>query len=96
MQTHQIQISHGREKVNQIRSELFAFPEVLEVFTTGRPDALVVVHSGRPHPAEWLRALRAVGCEAPPRRPAVAPGYERPRGEAGDPKPQTTSLRRAA
>jgi hypothetical protein len=96
LQTHQIQISHGREKVNQIRSELFAFPEVLEVFTTGRPDALVVVHSGRPHPGEWLRALRAVGCETPPRRRAVAPGKGRPGAEARDREPQTTTLRRAA
>lgn len=71
MQTHQIHISNGRDKVHEIRSELFAFPEVLEVFITGRPDALVVVCTGRPHPGEWLRALRAVGYEAPSRHRAV-------------------------
>jgi hypothetical protein len=49
--------------VNEVRSELFNFPEVLDVFITGRQDALVVVCSGRPRPGEWLRALRRVGYE---------------------------------
>lgn len=61
MQTHQIHISGARERVHEIRSELFDFPEVLEVFVTGRSDVLVVVHAGRPRPGEWLRALRALG-----------------------------------
>ena len=73
MQTHQLHISNGRDKVHEIRSELFAFPEVLEVFITSRPDALVVVCSGRPHPGEWLRALRVVGY-GPPLRRRATPG----------------------
>lgn len=68
MQTHQIQITDGRNRVDEIRSELFAFPEVLDVFITRRPDVVVVVCSGRPHPAEWQRALRAVGFYLPSRR----------------------------
>ena len=61
MQTHQLHVSGAHEGIQQIRSELFAFPEVLDVFATGRPDALVVVYAGRPRPGEWLRALRAIG-----------------------------------
>ena len=72
MQTHQIQISNGRDRVDEIRSELFAFAEVLDVFITSRPDALVVVCSGRPHPGEWLRALRAAGYGGPAREAATA------------------------
>jgi hypothetical protein len=72
VQTHQIYISNGRERVQEIRDELFAFPEVLDVFITSRPDALVVVCSGRPHPGEWLRALRAVGYHPRPRRRAAS------------------------
>jgi hypothetical protein len=68
VQTHQISVSDGRERVHEIRSELFGFPEVLDVFVTSRPDSLVVVCSGRPRPSAWLRALRAVGYEVPPRR----------------------------
>jgi hypothetical protein len=67
VQTYQIDVSEGRDRVNEIRSELFGFPEILEVFITGRPDSLVVVCQGRPRPAEWLRALRAVGYEMAPR-----------------------------
>ncbi len=59
MRTHQIHVSNGRETVDEIRHQLFRFPEVLEVFVTGRPDALVVVCPGRPRPGEWLRALSA-------------------------------------
>ncbi len=68
MQTHQIQITDGRNKVDEIRSELFAFSEVLDVLITWRPDALVVVCTGHPHPAEWQRALRAAGFSFPSRR----------------------------
>jgi hypothetical protein len=68
VQTHQINISHGRENVHEIRRELFAFSEILDVFVTSRPDSLVVVCAGRPRLGEWLRALRAVGYEAPTRR----------------------------
>jgi hypothetical protein len=67
VQTYQIDVSEGRDRVNEIRSELFVFPEILEVFIAGRPDSLVVVCQGRPRPAEWLRALRAVGYELAPR-----------------------------
>jgi hypothetical protein len=48
-------VLRGREKAHEIRGELFIFPGVLEVMVTSRPDALVVVRSGRPRPAEWLR-----------------------------------------
>ena len=61
MQTHQISVSGARQRVDVIRKELFAFPEVLEVFVTGRPDVLVVVYAGRPRPGEWLRGLRRLG-----------------------------------
>jgi hypothetical protein len=68
VQTHQINISHGRDNVHEIRRELFAFSEILDVFVTSRPDSLVVVSAGRPRLGEWLRALRAVGYDAPTRR----------------------------
>jgi hypothetical protein len=68
VQTHQINISHGRDNVHEIRRELFAFSEILDVFVTSRPDSLVVVCAGRPRLGDWLRALRAVGYEAPNRR----------------------------
>lgn len=68
MQTHQIVISQGRDRVHEVRSELLNFPEILDVCVTGRADSLVVVCSGRPRPAEWLRALRAVGFDVPARR----------------------------
>jgi hypothetical protein len=67
VQTYQIYVSNGRDSVHEIRSELFVFPEILDVFVTGRPDSLVVVCQGRPRPAEWLLALRAVGYDVPPR-----------------------------
>jgi hypothetical protein len=72
MRTHQIHVSNGREWLQEIRRELFLFPEVLEVFDTGRPDVLVVVYIGRPRPGEWSRALRAVGYDTPPRRHATS------------------------
>jgi hypothetical protein len=68
VQTHQINISHGRDNVRDVRHVLFAFSEILDVFVTSRPDSLVVVCAGRPRLGEWLRALRAVGYEAPSRR----------------------------
>lgn len=67
MQTYRIHVSKGRERLDEIRSQLFVFPEVLDVFVTGGPDSLVVVCWGRPRPAEWMRALRAVGYDLPPR-----------------------------
>jgi hypothetical protein len=72
VQTYQINISKGRDSVHEIRGELFAFPEVLDVFVTGRPDSLIVVCWGHPRLGEWLRALRAAGYEVPARRHAVA------------------------
>lgn len=72
MQTHQVHVVDGRNRVYEVRTELFAFPEVLDVFVTGRPDALVVVYLGRPRPGEWLRALRAAGYRLPPRQRALA------------------------
>lgn len=68
MQTHQIHVANGREAVNEIRRELFVFPEVLEVFEAGGPDVLVVVYAGRPRPGEWLSALRTVGYRTPGRQ----------------------------
>lgn len=68
MQTHQINISRGRHNLHEIRRELFAFSEILDVFVSSRLDSLVVVCAGRPRPGEWLRALRAIGYEAPARR----------------------------
>jgi len=76
MQTHQIHVSNGRDRVHEVRSELFIFPEVLDVFVTGRPDALVVVFSGRPRPGEWLSALRRVGYDVPARRHATASAFD--------------------
>jgi hypothetical protein len=72
VQTYKITISHGRDNVHEIRRELFAFSEILDVFVTGRPDSLVVVCAGRPRLGEWRRALRAVGYELPARRRASA------------------------
>jgi hypothetical protein len=65
VQTHQINISHGRDNAQEIRRELFAFSEILGVFVTSRPESLVVVYAGRPRLGEWLRA---VGYEVPARR----------------------------
>jgi hypothetical protein len=73
MQTYQINISHGRDYVHEIRRELFTFSEILEVFVTSRPDSLVVVCAGRPRLGDWLRALRAVGYEVPARRHSARP-----------------------
>jgi hypothetical protein len=61
MQTHQIHVMKGRARIDGVRRALFDFPEVLEVFTTGRPDTVVVVYDGRPRLGAWLRHLRAAG-----------------------------------
>jgi hypothetical protein len=71
VQTYQITISQGRDNVHEIRRELFAFSEILDVFVTSRPDSLVVVCAGRPRLGEWRRALRAAGYEIPARRRSV-------------------------
>ena len=76
MQTHQIHVSGARQRVHEIRNDLFAFSEVLDVFVTGRPDVLVVVHAGRPRPGEWLRALRRLGYEMPTSGQAMWSGPE--------------------
>jgi hypothetical protein len=85
VQTYQINVSKGRDRVHEIRTELFAFPEILDVFVTSRPDSLVVVFRGRPRPGEWLRALRAVGCEVPARRHASAAASEVDRADVAAP-----------
>ncbi len=79
MQTHQIEVSGAHEQLEEIRGELFAFPEVLEVFVTGRRDSLVVVHAGRPRPGEWLRTLRRLGYRTPSSGRATWP---RPQGQS--------------
>ena len=103
MQTHQIQVSKGRERVREIRNELFAFPEVLEVLAISRPGALVVVCRGRPRPAAWLNTLRAVGYQVPPRRHATAAAFELDRSHVAAPAeivpappPTVAAPRRAA
>jgi hypothetical protein len=72
VQTYQINISQGRDNVHEIRRELFAFSEILDVFVTSRPDSLIIVYAGRPRLGEWRRALRAVGYEIPVRRHSSA------------------------
>ena len=72
MQTHPIHVTDGRERVLEVRGELFVFSDVLDVFATGRPDVLVVICSGRPRPDEWLGVLRAAGYEIPARPHARA------------------------
>jgi hypothetical protein len=85
VQTHQIHVSNGRERVDEVRRELFTFPEVLDVFVTSRPDALVVVCSGRPRPGDWLGALRRVGYDVPARRRAVAAAFRADDAHAVEP-----------
>jgi hypothetical protein len=75
VQTHQINVIDGRARVWDIRRELFAFLEVLDVFVTSRPDALVVICAGRRRRGEWVRAL------ARPRLRRAGPGRCR-RGRA--------------
>jgi len=78
MQTHPIHVTDGRALVLEVRSALFVFSEVLDVFVTGRPDVLVVVCWGRPRPAQWLAELRAAGYQIPVRGLPRAPGRLRP------------------
>ncbi len=74
MQTYEIHVAGARDRVHELRRELFAFPEILDVFVTSRPNSLVVVCTGRPRPGEWLRGLRALGYEVLARRhPTAAP-----------------------
>jgi hypothetical protein len=102
MQTHQIHVSNGRDMVNEVRSELFSFPEVLDVFITGRPNALVVVCSGRPRPGEWLGALRRVGYDVPAQRHAAAAAFDAdrtsvvPPPDRPPPSPPTSGAMRRA
>jgi hypothetical protein len=79
VQTYQITISQGRDKVDEIRRVLFAFSEILDVFVTGRPDLLVVVCAGRPRLRDWRRALRAFGYDIPARRDASSTATTRGR-----------------
>jgi hypothetical protein len=99
MQTHQVHVLDGRNKVHEIRTELFAFPEVLDVFVTGRPDALVVVYLGHPRPGEWLRTLRAAGYRIPARHRASAAAAKLDSVHESDcgprPTPTTTAPHRA-
>jgi len=78
MQTHAIHVTDGRALVLEVRSTLFVFPRVLDVFATGRPDVLVVVCSGRPRPAQWLAELRAAGFQIPVRRRVPDAGLDGP------------------
>lgn len=96
MQTHQINVSRARDMVEEIRHELFEFPEVLDVLVTGRPDRLVVVSRGRPRPGEWLRALRAVGYRVPARRHATRAGEADRQGAAAPARKDRERDRRRA
>jgi hypothetical protein len=73
MQTHPLHVSDARERFEDVRAELLAFTDVLEVFSTGQADVLVLICSGRPRPGEWVRALRAAGYRIPPRRHPARP-----------------------
>jgi hypothetical protein len=84
MHTQEIHVTGGRAAASDIRSRLFAFPEVLDVLPTSRLDSLVVVIAGRPRPAEWSRHLRGAGYEVLRRPPHPAPSPAQP-VLAGDP-----------
>jgi hypothetical protein len=76
MQTHSLRVKDARDQLEDLRAELMTFNDVLDVFFTGHADTVVVFCSGRPHPAEWARALQSAGYTIPPRRhagPASAP-----------------------
>jgi hypothetical protein len=77
--------------VNEVRSELFSFPEVLDVFITGRLDALVVVCSGRPRPGEWLGALRRAGYDVPAKQHTTAVAFDADRTNVVAPPHSPTS-----
>ncbi len=70
MQTHPIHVTGGRQRVLEIRRELFVFSDVLEVFVTSRPDVLVVVCAGHARPTQWLQTLSTAGYHIPARRSA--------------------------
>jgi hypothetical protein len=95
VQTHQIHVSNGRDRVDEVRTELFTFSEVLDVFVTSRPDALVVVCSGCPRPGEWLRHLCSVGYDVPPRRRANAAAVEAGRTDVVEPRASRAPSARA-
>jgi hypothetical protein len=78
MRTHPIHLTNGRARILEVRNELFAFGEVLDVVVTGRPDILVVICSGRPRAGEWSRALRAAGYDIRTRRRARTASPLRP------------------
>jgi hypothetical protein len=82
VRTHQIRVSEGRDRAAEIRRDLFVFPEVIDVFVTSQPDALVVVFVGRPRPGEWVRALRWLGYDIPSRQQATRPPAEVPAPQA--------------
>jgi hypothetical protein len=92
VQTHPINVSRACDMVQEIRHELFRFPEVLDVFITGRPDWLVVVSQGRPRPGEWLRALRALGYHVPVRRHATRPVEADRQGAATSARPRARDI----
>jgi hypothetical protein len=64
MNAHEIRVPGGRDMVSAIRWELFAFHDVRDVVATDRPDVLLVIHLGDPHPSEWLATLRSAGYSA--------------------------------
>jgi hypothetical protein len=70
MQTHQLRVLDAEAQLDELRAELMVFTDVLEVFSSARPDTIVIVCSGRPRPAEWVRALRAAGYTMPARHHA--------------------------
>ncbi|MDO8187238.1 hypothetical protein Q5424_09245 [Conexibacter sp. JD483] len=44
-----------------VRSELYLFPEVVDVLPTDRADAVVIVHDGPARPAAWRAELEEAG-----------------------------------
>jgi hypothetical protein len=87
MQSHPLHLSDARERFDGVREVLLAFTDVLEVFSTGQAELVVVICSGRPRPGEWVRALRAAGYRIPPRRhPGRAPSAPPSRPVNGVPR----------
>jgi hypothetical protein len=76
VQTYQIHVAGARDRVHAIRTELFVFPEILEVFVTGNPNSLVVVCAGRPRPGDWMRAIRTLGYEVLARRRPTTTAFD--------------------
>jgi hypothetical protein len=87
MHTQEIHVTGGRAAASDIRSQLFAFPEVLDVLPTSRLDSLVVVIAGRGRPAEWSRHLQAAGYEVlrRPPHPVPSPAKQVLAGDPGHP-----------